>query len=239
MERLRVSTTEREAILAQLAAQLKNCDNISKFKPDFTKMLEEKEILRPMLLMTSDIYLKMYSLVQHSSKEISWHGLVARDKEQQIYEIYDIVMFPQINTATTTTTDDDEYAEWLVEKMTDPKFAFNDMRMHGHSHVDMNVFSSGVDDAYQKELLTKVDDGDYYIFLVLNKKFEMCILLYDFEQNILFKNSDIDVRIIDKDGFNISNWSKTHIDKFVTELEQTRVTNYRHAGKKGKYYGSK
>lgn len=236
MERLRVNATEQEAILSQLALQLKSCDNISNFKPDFAKMLDEKEIIKPMVLIPSDIWIKMYSLVQNTDKEISWHGLVKRDEEYQIYTIYDILLFPQINTATATQTDDDKYSEWLLSKMTDPEFPFEDMRMHGHSHVKMNVYSSGIDDAYQKELLTKVEDGDYYLFFVLNQKFEMFTLLYDFKQNVLFKNADITIRVVDTNGENIQNWSKKQIEEYVT-IPKPAVFNYN--TKRGKRYGSK
>ena len=101
----------------------------------------------------------------------------------------------------------------------DPNSDFENMRLHGHSHVNMGVFSSGVDDQYQKDLIKNTKDGDFYIFLILNKKREICALLYDFNQQILFKNNDITLTVLDKDGKNPNDWAKEIIKENCTYPE--------------------
>lgn len=221
-ERLKFKSEEIESVLETVLKKLKECKNISTFsitaKDLFGDKKDEfKNLVKPTILIPADIYCKMFALVEQSPVEISWHGLIHRDIENQIYEIYDILVFPQINSATSTTTDEDDFADWMSELIMDPKFPIQDLRFHGHSHVNMNVFSSGVDDAYQEDILTKVEDGDYYLFLVLNKRHEICALLYDCAQQILFTTHDLDIRVTDPNRKDIFKWAKEQISEFCEE----------------------
>ena len=55
----------------------------------------------------------------------------------------------------------------------------------------------------------------YYIFFIMNKKMEMCIFLYDFEQQIMFDKNDIDFKITAcKDD--IRQWAKDQLKKYAT-----------------------
>lgn len=235
MEKLKLSKKEVNELLNKIKEQIIKCNKISEFKltaSDVAK-IDDKKVVTPTLVIPTDIYSKMFGLVHESSVEISWHGLVKRDIKKQIYYIYDILVFPQINSATSTTTDETDFADWQTELIIDPKFPIEDLRMHGHSHVNMNVFSSGVDDQYQKDLIAKVEDGDYYIFLILNKKHEICALIYDYYQQILFTTSDIDIKIIDQNDNDISNWAKEMVDTYcTTEKPKIGYTGYYSTGSK-------
>lgn len=221
MKKLRATSEEREAFLKAVRDELyEGCYggllsdfSIEDIKKDFSKI--PKDVKKPVINITTEAYVKMLELINQSAVECSWHGLVK--KFDNAYLIYDILVFPQINSATTTTTDEKEFAEWQTKLILDPKFPIEELRMHGHSHVNMNVFSSGVDDKYQKDLLTKVENGDYYIFLIMNKKMEMCAFLYDFEQQIMFDKNDMEIRII---GLNkdIRKWAKDQLAEYaITE----------------------
>lgn len=222
MKKLRANSNEREEFLKAIRDEL-YMGNYGKILEDFsiedikTKFSKlPKNIKKPTLIIPSDIYVQMLELINQSDVECSWHGLVDRDLRDNSYTIYDILVFPQINSATATTTDEKEFAEWQTKLIIDPEFPLEDLRMHGHSHVNMNVFSSGVDDQYQKDLLAKVEDGDYYIFLIMNKKMEMCIFIYDFEQQILFEKNDIDLRITDIEGDDIRTWAQDELEQNAT-----------------------
>lgn len=234
MEKLRINKEEKELMAKEILKQLESCNRLSDFKLD---LKEVKNVMKPehkpIIQMSAEVYTKMYTLVHESPIEISWHGLVNRDKENDIYTIYDILMFPQINGPTTTATEDEEFAEWMTELIMDPEFPINDLRMHGHSHVNMQVFSSGVDDAYQKELIAKVENDDYYLFLVLNKKQEMCVLLYDFNRQILFHTEDVEVRVVSENCDNILEWARENIKEYCKK-EVAPVYKYGGRGKKGK-----
>jgi len=212
MEHLRLKENNISEILKDIKEKLEKTNQVSSLKINISDYLpKQKDVERPKIYFTNDVYDKMFALVMQSDVEISWHMLIHRDGNT--YSVYDIVLFPQINGATSTTTDQDEYAKWLIELMMDQDIAFEDLRAHGHSHVNMNVYSSAIDDKYQEDLLNDVQDGDYYIFFILNKKREICALLYDYENNILFETKDIDIIVADSDGNDIKEWANKQISE--------------------------
>lgn len=174
---------------------------------------------KPRLYISETVYNKMYQLVEQSSTEISWHGFVKRDEEDHLlYYWYDIIMFPQYNTGTTTTTDDAEYAEWLEKQMTHKNF--NDMRLHGHSHVRMSVTPSAVDMKYREELTTNLKNDDFYIFCIFNKAEDMSLMIYDAEQEIIFENNDITWQIDSKSMSTAAEWAAKVIKNNVKERKK-------------------
>lgn len=229
MKKLRPTIEEKTKFIEDLTEQLAwfNRGTLEDFKiDDLVKEYSKipKDVVKPDIVITAEAYLKMLELVNQSPVECSWHGLVKRFGHK--YLIYDVLVFPQINSPTATTTDEKDFAEWQTKLILDPKFPIEELRLHGHSHVNMNVFSSGVDDKYQKDLLAKVDDGDYYIFFIMNKKMEMCIFLYDFEQQVMFDKNDIEFKIIAcKDD--IRQWAKDQLKQYATTeriLPKTKTT---------------
>lgn len=231
MKRLRPSAEDKTKLLEDITERLAwyNRGTLEDFSiedliKEYTKI--PKEVKKPVIQVTTDAYIKMLELVNQSAVECSWHGLVRRN--ENTYYIYDVLVFPQINSPTTTTTDEDEFAEWQMNLIQDMNFPIQDLRLHGHSHVNMNVFSSGVDDKYQKDLITKVDNGDYYIFFIMNKKMEICIFLYDFDQQIMFEKTDIDFQIVNNECSDLKAWAGKELkDKAITAT--TRNTRKGHA----------
>ena len=214
MDRLRITKEQQELLIQEAIKQIESANTVAELG-DLGKLLppvDTKKIKKPTIFIQAHAYLKMMELVMQSDVEISWHGLVKKDKKQNAYLIYDILVFPQINTASSTNTDQDEYAKWLQDIMMDEdESKFDDMRMHGHSHVNMSVFSSAIDDEYQRNLITNIKDGDYYIFLILNKRHDICALLYDYDKQILFETKDLNIRIISDKNESISGWAAKQI----------------------------
>lgn len=232
MKKLRMTPEEKDALMRQIRDKFElDCKaDIGTF--DFTKKDVEEFIKtslqveskgRPLIGVSADIYCKMMTLVQQSPTEISWHALVKRNKDKNVYLIYDLLLFPQINGATSTTTDEDKFAEWQMDLIKDPKFPYEDLRCHMHSHVNMAVFSSGVDDQYQKDILTNLKDGDYYLFLVLNKRSEICILLYDYETYTLYETEDVDFVIMDAKGESITHWANKQVREYCETMKPQPV----------------
>lgn len=250
MEKLRMNPDEKNIIIEAVKSYLDKVDQYSDIRilgSDFKDLFTKDNVVKPTLIIPADVYTKMFMFVDLSNVEIGWHGLVKRDEENNIYTIYDILMFPQENTATHTTSEDEEYVEWMTDNILDPDFPINDLRLHGHSHVNMNVFSSATDDAFQKSMISKVEDGDYYIFMILNKKREICVFIYDFKQQVLFKNNDIDLIIPDYNGVDLLSECKTEYKKNcrepVTYYPGVKVTTKEsycksNTVKKGKKHGS-
>lgn len=230
MKKLRATNQEKnlfiDDIIKKMFGMKTSIDDFSieDLKKEYTKLPDN--VTKPILNISAEAYIKMLELINQSSVECSWHGLVRKGGNE--YFIYDILVFPQINSGASTTTDEKEFAEWQTKLIMDPDFPIEDLRMHGHSHVMMNVFSSGVDDQYQKDLITKVNDDDYYVFLIMNKKMEMCAFIYDFEQQVLFETSDITIKI-NYGNTDIRQWAKDELkEKATTErtIPKPKVISY-------------
>ena len=234
MKKLRLTLDEQELMIRSIIDKFnEDCHkNITTFEytqkdvKDFLEGLTKTTVKKPTLLIDETAYTKMYELVKQSPIELQWHMMVKRDLENNTYTIYDILLFPQTNSGTSTTTDQDEFAKWQSNLIQDMDFPLEELRGHGHSHVNMNVYSSGIDDAYQMDLITKVKDGDYYVFLVLNKRMEMYALIYDFHQQIIFDTDDIDIQIISHDGENIKSWCSEQIKKYCKKHKYSPNKNY-------------
>ena len=141
---------------------------------------------------------KMQSLVREFDKEVAWHGIAKRsDDEEDTYLITDILVYPQEVTGATVNTDQQEYEQWLMELDDD---TFNNLRMQGHSHVNMGTTPSSVDTTHQREILDRLDDDMFYIFLIWNKKNEKTIKIYDFKKNICFETADVDINVIEEEN---------------------------------------
>lgn len=235
MKKLRLTTEEQELLLQDIIEKYAGTGkyDITSFEytktdvKEFLESIQETQTKKPTIKITMETYTKMYELVKQSDIELQWHMLVERDIKNQIYTVYDVLLFPQTNTGTSTTSDQDEFAKWISKLMMDPEFPFEDLRGHGHSHVNMNVYSSGVDDAYQRDLITKVGDDDFYLFLVLNKKMEMYALLYDFHQQLMFNTNDINIEIINNSNEDIKKWCAAQIKENCKTLKTKYTPPYK------------
>lgn len=152
---------------------------------------------------TPAAYAKMVSLLQNFSSEVAWHGVTYRDEaDESNFIVTDILVYPQVVSGATVETDQAEYTKWLYE-LEDEEF--NNLRMQGHSHVNMAVTPSSVDLAHQEKILAQADDDMFYIFMIWNKSLASNIKIFDLANNILYENEDIDVFVgsskLDLSGF--------------------------------------
>ena len=141
------------------------------------------------LHITEKAQLKMRALVDEHSKEIAWHGIAKRTNPCE-YIIEDILCFPQEVTGVTVTTDQEGYEKWLYGQ---PDEVFNNVRMQGHSHVNMGTTPSSTDLALYDGILEQLSEGMFYIFMILNKKGDNWIRIFDYEENVQFDTKDIEV----------------------------------------------
>lgn len=174
-------------------------------------------IKKPEVHFTATAYLKMKSLVAHSAKEIAWHGIVKKT-ETGNYLITDILVYPQTVTGVTVTTDQVEYQNWLFEH---PDEVFNNIRMQGHSHVNMGVTPSGVDDALYESILEQLPENDYYIFMIANKSGDLNVMIHDLAQNVIFEKDDVAVKIYMANGHTINSWITQVMSDYITERVYT------------------
>jgi hypothetical protein len=150
------------------------------------------------VLITPEAYRKIVALVTEFSDEVAWHGTVTRSLSLiNEFTIEDIFVYPQEVTGGTVTTDQDEYSKWLYELDDE---VFPKIRMQGHSHVNMGVSPSGVDDNHRKQILEQLDSEMFYIFMIWNKSLSIHTLIYDMANNVLYENNDVEVKLLMSDG---------------------------------------
>ncbi len=159
--------------------------------------------------MTSNSYVKMQSLVAQADKEIGWYGTVDKVGDNS-YVIFDILVPPQEVTGATVTCEDDEFAEWKQGLDDD---TFNKLRFHGHSHVNMGVTPSGTDEEFQADTASQLGNNDFYIFMIVNKRGDMTLRLYDIQKNVMYEQSstsklstEIVFDVCRDDGSLLSDW---------------------------------
>lgn len=167
---------------------------------------------RAVVTFTREAYDKMMALVDHFDTEIGWHGLVSRT-DRNHFVIDDILVYPQTVSHTDVNTDQEGYDQWIMTIEGDD---FNRLKFHGHSHVDMGVTPSATDLQHQGGIVAQLGNDGFYIFLIINKRREYTVKVYDAESNTLYEKDSVDIIIPD---------SAKELDKFLTAAEK-QVTRY-------------
>lgn len=168
--------------------------------------VEQLQVPDPVICITTDAYAKMQTLVNETDTEIGWYGTVEKiEGLNETYLIKDILVYPQTVTGATCEQDDDRIFEFEMELTTEQ---VNEKRFHGHSHVNMGVTPSGVDESFYQDLLTQIND--YLIVLVINKKGDYTLRFYDVEHNLMY--SDLQLNVILNSGEQVMLWYNNNIE---------------------------
>lgn len=216
-----ISLTEelKQKALEEFQAKLLNTRSLEKtlnFSFDLcTKVENTPKII---LNVTLEAWLKMWSLVHSEKGEIGWHGTVEKVKKG-VYIIKDILMYPQYVTGVTVQTDDIEYGNWLHKEITDDQI--NHLRFHGHSHVNMGTSPSGTDTNWYDQILQGLDNDDFYIFMILNKREEYFLEIYDLIDNVIYEKTDVVMNVMLPNGDYLNNWVTKSKDKYLKEHKVT------------------
>lgn len=213
-------TTLTQEFIQHLTGLRSNQDKII-FEKSFKEIakVNEDNIKKPIIYFSNDAWTKMNALVQSSDKELAWQATVEKRKfkdrentDDFFYYIDQVFVYPQKVTATFVDTDEVEYAEWSLKL---PDEVFNKLRFQGHSHVNMGTSPSGTDQNTYQNFLDQLDQNDFYIFMILNKRREYTLMLYDFAQNIIFETKDCYIDVITKTG-GLNKWLEDN-KKQITE----------------------
>lgn len=200
-------------------------DHLDEICRDFEKSLREAKVADGKISFTKTLglvnrkatvyfseiaWLKMQTLIREFDKEVAWHGIATRgeDTTKDEYYINDILVYPQEVTGATVNTDQEKYEMWLMQHDDD---VFNNIRMQGHSHVNMGTSPSSVDLTHQEKILEQLEDDMFYIFMIWNKRGEKNVKIYDLAKNVLFDGNDVTVKV---SGDSIG------ISKFLTEAKE-------------------
>lgn len=181
-----------------------------------------------------EAYFKMKAIVQGFTTEVAWHGTVERVSENS-FIITDIMVYPQTVTGTTVNTDQERYQDWLMDLDDD---TINTLRFQGHSHVHMNVTPSVDDLEHQSKIIsnfgTKKDH--FYIFMIVNKRDDFNVKVYDMASNTLFEGDSVEVSIVGVDEDMAS--FVTECKKMVEEVKPIYSTSAYNGSYHGSYGGS-
>lgn len=120
---------------------------------------------------------KMEMYCELCAKEIGWLGFVKKYPGTG-YLITDVVLLKQEVHATTTEIDP---AALLDFWGTVPPEQQADIKLWGHSHVNMSPSPSGQDDSQMDYFK---DGNDWFIRLITNKKGDMNITIYDYVNGV-------------------------------------------------------
>ena len=120
-----------------------------------------------------DARAKMEMYCELCEKEIGWLGFVKKFPGTG-YLITDVVLLKQEVHATTTEIDPAALLDFWAATPTEQQA---DIKLWGHSHVNMSPSPSGQDDSQMDYFK---DGNDWFIRLITNKKGDMNITIYDY-----------------------------------------------------------
>lgn len=225
----------------------------------------------PKLYIYDEALNKMNEYIEQCELEIGWLGCAKRVENN--FLITDVFLFKQeVHSATTEITTEglSEFAMELMENDQEHGMEiWNNLRVWGHSHVDMATSPSGQDEK-QIDVFME-NDNDFFIRLIGNKQGHLRVDIYDFkigvqyselEYNVLYdKEKDEKIRtisnqirllrerldaILEPDKSLVDEISKEIASKVTEKVETYKYNNrnysdygYGYYGHYGKNYGTK
>lgn len=223
MKCIKISPAQQNLILQKFQTFLAE-NRFSDNKINFSETIEQitdTPVQKPIVAFTPTTWMKIRKLIDVVDTEVGWHGVVDHNPATNMYIIQDILVYPQQVSGATVTTDELEYSNWLMALDDD---IFPKVRYQGHSHVNFGVAPSGVDQHFYDSILQTLQQDEYYIFMIANKRGDINIWIYDFAQNIIFDKADITIKVLCKGG-DITSWSTLQIQKYVTKQIPTIQTS--------------
>lgn len=157
----------------------------------------------PFVYIERDALNKMFLYVDGCSDEIGW--LCTATREGRTITIHDAYLFEQEVHATTTEITPEGLTNFAMALMEDPNGVeiWNNMKVWGHSHVNMAVMPSGQDDS---QMNTFKDGGhDWFIRIIANKKGDLKVDMYEYSSGLIYidlpwaiAQSDDEIILIDE-----------------------------------------
>lgn len=144
------------------------------------------EGLTPFVLISKEALVKMKLYIDEVDDEVGWLGTAFR-QGRNIY-IQDVFLFDQEVHATTTEITPEglsSFAEEILQRE-DGIDLWNNLKVWGHSHVNMGVNPSGQDD---DQMLVFKDSGhDWFLRIIANKKGAFKVDIFDYEIGVEYRD---------------------------------------------------
>lgn len=151
-----------------------------------TETVKVLPIAMPRVIISAEAIAKMQLYIEGCSDEIGWLGTAI--KQGNSYYILDTYLFAQeVHSTTTEITPDglSAFGEEILQRA-DGMDIWNNLKVWGHSHVNMGVTPSGQDDS---QMNTFKDGGhDWFIRIIGNKKGDLKIDIYSYETGVIYND---------------------------------------------------
>ena len=164
----------------------------------------------PLVIISKEALIKMQLYVEGCSNEIGWLGTAIKNNDN-IFFIDDVFLFEQDVHSTTTEITPEGLTAFAEELLQQPNGVeiWNNIKVWGHSHVNMSTFPSTQDD---KQMETFSEGGHpWFLRIIANKKGDITIDLYDYEHGIIYSNLPWWEEVSD---------AEREIEKQITELKK-------------------
>ena len=147
----------------------------------------------PKVYIYNEALCKMNEYINQSKLEIGWLGCAKRHGNN--YVITDVFLFKQEVHSATTEITTEGLSEFAMELMKHDEEngieIWNNLRVWGHSHVNMATSPSGQDEK-QIDVFME-NDNDFFIRLIGNKHGSLRIDVYDFKLGVQYSELEYDV----------------------------------------------
>lgn len=205
-----------KAIIAEATTQLNLTRGIPEIKINkkFTNATVKPET-NAIINFSAIAWLKIRTQVTNSKEECAWHGIVEANEERTVFNITDILVYPQRIAGVTVEDDDPLYEVWHQNLDT---YTYNHLRMQGHSHIEMHAAPSGRDTTTYENVLQALSNNSFYIFMITNKQGNVWFNIYDLLHNRVWEQNDIDVTIENMDMYG---WFKDISDTYYAKKSTT------------------
>ena len=145
----------------------------------------------PKVYINNNAMNKMQEYIRQCDNEIGWLGCA--EKIDGAYHITDVFLFEQEVHSTTTEITTEGLNNFAMElmKTNNGIETWNNMRVWGHSHVNMSTSPSSQDES-QMDLFLE-NTNDFFIRIIANKKDNFRIDIYDYEIGICYTEVPYDL----------------------------------------------
>lgn len=178
------------------------------------KLMDKYE---PQVFISKNAYDKTMEYINQSKQEIGWLATASRVGKD--FYIHDTYLFKQEVSSVTTEIKEDGLNEFAMELMQQPDGMdiWNNMRVWGHSHVNMSPSPSGQDNDQMKLFLD--NPNDFFIRIIGNKSEEFKVDIWDFESGIIYEDATFSI-VYDEDTENILNTINKQIKALRNRIEE-------------------
>lgn len=160
---------------------------------------------------------KMWALVQHCPIEIGWLCTVIQ-QDNGDFLVEDVYVPEQECTMSTTDISADGIGELLGALLADGRVdEVGKLKCWGHSHVNMAVFASGVDEDQTADYLAQHED--FFIRIIANKQGDLYCTAYLIDEDIRLEHVPMQVEPVK--GCDFEDWAKTEIAEKVRQRAMT------------------